>query len=117
MAQAFASVGARMSDRTGPILQQQAALTDDADSLAASGEPPCVALPTADDACAMAVPLMDVTDRVTGLVVAVGGTRRAPIWVPLDSSAPRWTSALARLRQASDSVIAGRRDASVARGR
>jgi uncharacterized protein len=117
MADAFAAVGARRSEREDAAPAQQPALIDNADSLMASGEPPCVALRTEPATCATAIPLMDMTDRLTGLVIAVGGAQHGTLWVPLDSGGTRWSSALARLRQAGDSALAGRRDASMARGR
>jgi len=116
-ADAFAAVGARLSERAGVAAPQQLATGDNADSLMASGEPPCVAMRADSAACATTVPLMDVTDRITGLVIATGGQQRALFWVPLDSTAPHWTASLTRLRQAGDSALAGRRDASMARGR
>jgi uncharacterized membrane protein (UPF0182 family) len=116
-AEAFAAVGAQLSERSGTAAPQQVAVSDDADSLMASGEPPCVAMRPDGAACATAVPLTDMADHVTGLVVATGGARGGMLWVPLDSTAPHWTSALTRLRQAGDSALAGRRDASMARGR
>ncbi len=116
LADAFGSVGARTSERagTGPLLQP--AVTDNADSLMAGGQPPCIAA-RGDNACASIVPLMDVTDHVVGLMVSTGGAERGVDWVPLDGTPPLWTSVVSRLRQAGDSVLVGRRDASVTRGR
>ncbi len=80
-----------------------------------SGQPPCIAA-RADNACATVVPLMDVTDHVAGLVVATGGAERDVVWVPLDWAPALWTSVVSRLRQAGDSVLGSRRDASTSRG-
>ena len=116
LADAFGSVGARASERAGagPLLQP--AVADNADSLMTSGQPPCIAAQS-DNACATVVPLMDVTDHVVGLVVATGGAERAVVWVPLDGAPALWTSVVSRLRQAGDSVLGSRRDASTSRGR
>ena len=118
-AAAFAAAGARIVTSPGdPIVPaEHVALVDNADTVLATGEPPCVASRVAGGvACTWSVPLVDARDRVTGLVVATGGVRRAMLWVPLDSMAPRWPAALDRLQRAADSG-ASRREGPVARGR
>jgi uncharacterized protein len=129
MADAFAAVGGRSSELGAPAAPLQPVVADNADSLMASGEPPCIALRPGDGSattgeagvtpltCATVVPLANGADRVTGLVVGTGGSTRAILWVPIDSAATQWPSAVSRLRQAGDSAVAGRRDASLARGR
>lgn len=67
--------------------------------------------------CAWSIPLVDASDHVAGLVVATGGVDRGLMWVPLDSTGPRWPAMLERLQHESDSVVATRRETSMARGR
>jgi hypothetical protein len=118
-AEAFAAAGGFVAPPVGePIAAaHHVALTDNADTVLATGEPPCVAPRLADGiACTWSVPLVDARDRVTGLVTATGGPRRQFLWVPVDSTAPRWSTALDRLQRVSDSA-AGRREGPVAHGR
>jgi hypothetical protein len=91
--------------------------SDHADSILASGQPPCVAAAPREGPCTWSVPLVDASDRVVGLVVASGGLDRGLRWVPLDSIGPRWSVALERLQHESDSVVATRHETSVAHGR
>jgi hypothetical protein len=118
-AAAFAAAGAHVVSPAGDpvVAAQHVALVDNADTVLATGQPPCVAVRVMDGVvCTWSVPLVDARDRVTGVVMATGGTRRAVVWVPLDSTAPRWPTALDRLQRAADSGT-GRREGPVARGR
>ena len=122
-AEAFAAAGGRGAqpedDSRGDSRAAPARLasTDHADSILASGQPPCVAAAPGQGPCTWSVPLVDAGDRVAGLVVATGGLDRGLAWVPLDSIGPRWSAALERLQHESDSVVAIRHETSVARGR
>lgn len=114
MADAFGAVGTRTSNaRPGAMAAPHAPATDNADTVLASGEPPCIA---ADNACAWSIPMIDAADHVTGIVVGTGGARRVVSWVPLTSSGPRWPAALERLQHAAESSSA-RREPALARGR
>lgn len=115
----FAASGAYAGVSTGDraLAAEHVALADNADTVLGTGEPPCVALSFPEGTvCTWSVPLVDARDRVTGVIMATGGTRRRILWVPLDSTAPRWPTALDRLQRVTDSGPA-RRDAPVARGR
>ena len=122
LATAYAFAAAGGGSRLGFVSGDSApparrlALVDNADTVLASGQPPCVAPRQSGGACIWSVPVIDAADRVTGLVTAVGGLHRALVWTPLDSSGPRWPAALDRLQRTGDSA-AGRRDGPVARGR
>jgi uncharacterized protein len=110
-----ALAGAPPGDRA--LAAERVALADNADTVLGSGQPPCIALNFPEGvSCTWSVPLVDARDRVTGVIVATGGTRRRILWVPVDSTAPRWTSALDRLQRAADSG-AVRREGPAARGR
>ncbi len=75
------------------------ATLDGADS-AASREPLYALIP--GGALAASWPLLDVRDRVRGLIVARGGAVRGTAWLPLDAENVRWSGVLDDLR-ASDS--------------
>ncbi len=96
MSDAFGAVGARPSELAGVAAPLQPAVGDNADSLMASGEPPCVALHPGDAACAMIVPLTNGADRVVGLVIGVGGSNaRAPLGATRLSHCPMGLRSLA----------------------
>jgi hypothetical protein len=119
-AEAFAVAGgrgARPPDDSRASPPVRVAPSDHADSVLASGQPPCIAGRATGGPCAWSVPLVDASDRVVGLVVATGGVDRGLMWVPLDSAGPRWAAALERLQHETDSVVAKQRETSVARGR
>lgn len=67
---------------------------------------------------AVAVPILDATDRVRGVVVVTGGATYEPHWRPLAGDAgPRWTSVVDRLTRVPDSLAnAVPRDARAIRG-
>jgi len=118
-AAAFAAAGAHVVSPAGDpvVVAQHVALVDNADTVLATGQPPCVAARLVDGVvCTWSVPLVDARDRVTGVVMATGGARRTLLWMPLDSTAPRWPTALDRLQRAADSGT-GRREGPVAHGR
>jgi uncharacterized protein len=110
-----AFVGAPPGD--GPLAAERVELADNADTVLGTGQPPCVVVHFQEGAsCTWSVPLVDARDRVTGVVMVTGGARRRILWVPVDSSGPRWPSALDRLQRAADSGAA-RREGPAARGR
>jgi len=65
---------------------------------------------------ALAIPLVDDTERLRGLLIGVGGATRTTIWYPLAAPGPRWSVVLDRLRSL-DSTGNGARDGSLAHGR
>jgi hypothetical protein len=64
---------------------------------------------------ALALPLVDESERVRGLLIGTGGTNRVAMWDSLPVPGPRWPSVLDRLRSADSSGSA--RDATLAHGR
>ncbi len=115
----FAASGAFLGTPPGDraLAAERVELADNADTVLGTGQPPCVALKFPEGvSCTWSVPLVDARDRVTGVIMATGGIHRRILWVPLDSTAPRWPSALDRLQRAADSGAA-RREGPAARGR
>ena len=110
-----AFVGAPPGDRA--LAAEHVALADNADTVLGTGQPPCIALSFPEGvSCTWSVPIVDARDRVTGVIMATGGARRRILWVPIDSTGPRWPFALDRLQRAADSGAA-RREGPAARGR
>ncbi len=69
------------------------------DSALAGSAAPVMALPRAGTA-AYVLPLLDRTERLRGLFVALGGPSHRSLWLPASESAPIWSEALDRLRAA-----------------
>ena len=67
-------------------------------------------------ATGVTIPLVDESDRVRGLLVAIGGANPVVMWDSLPIDGPRWGSVLERLRSL-DTAGGGARDASLAHGR
>jgi uncharacterized membrane protein (UPF0182 family) len=65
---------------------------------------------------ALAIPLVDESERLRGLLIGVGGATRATIWYPLASPGPRWSVVLDRLRSL-DSAGSAAREGPLAHGR
>lgn len=65
---------------------------------------------------AIALPLVDDTDRLRGLLIGTGGPNRHTAWYPLDAPGQRWSAVLDRLRSV-DSTGGPARDGPLARGR
>lgn len=61
------------------------------------------------------IPVVDMDDRLAGVVVVPGDARLDPAWLPFDDAGLRWSAAVARLRRWSDSTTA-RGDARAVRG-
>ena len=77
------------------------ATLDGADS-AAAREPTHVVFPSLNGV-ASAWPLLDSTERVRGVVAAIGGVTRSTTWLPLASDGHRWGAVVDQLRM-SDTV-------------
>jgi hypothetical protein len=65
---------------------------------------------------ALALPLVDQTDRVRGLLIGTGGVSRATVWYPIAAATPRWSAILDRLRSV-DSAGSAAREGPLAHGR
>jgi uncharacterized membrane protein (UPF0182 family) len=87
---------------------------DGADSALTSDHLP-LALPGARST-AIALPLVDETDRLRGLLIGTGGTSRTTYWYPLANAGPRWSNILDRLRSV-DSAGSAAREGPLAHGR
>src|SRR5581483_11036464 len=89
-ANAFGRYGARgesTAARRVPTL-------DGADSALAGDQLPFALVTRGDSATAMALPLIDETDRLRGLLIGTGGARRRTGWYPLPMAGPRWAAIL-----------------------
>jgi hypothetical protein len=53
---------------------------------------------------AIALPLVDESDRLRGLFIGVGGATRTAVWYPLAAAGPRWGTVLDRLRSVDSTV-------------
>jgi len=47
---------------------------------------------------ALAIPLVDQTERLRGLLIGSGGASQSTVWYPLATPGPRWSAVLDRLR-------------------
>jgi uncharacterized membrane protein (UPF0182 family) len=65
---------------------------------------------------AIALPLVDDTDRLRGLLIGTGGPSRRTLWYPLATPGPRWSAVLDRLRSV-DSAGSAARDGPLVPGR
>jgi uncharacterized membrane protein (UPF0182 family) len=63
---------------------------------------------------AIALPLVDESERIRGLLIGTGGPNRIAMWDSLATPGPRWPAVLDRLRSVDSS---GSRDATIAHGR
>jgi uncharacterized membrane protein (UPF0182 family) len=89
-------------------------LLNGADSAFAADELP-IAL-RGGSTTAIALPLVDDTDRLRGLVIGLGGATDSTLWYPLPSPGPRWNAVLDRLRSV-DSAGSAAREGPLAYGR
>src|SRR5204862_4693573 len=85
-----------------------------ADSALASDDVPIV-LP-GSKTTALAIPLVDESERLRGLLIGVGGATRTTLWYPVATSGPRWSVMLDRLRSL-DSAGSAAREGPLAHGR
>lgn len=65
---------------------------------------------------AVALPLVDDTDRLRGLFIGTGGPARGTMWYPLTAPGPRWSAVLDRMRSV-DSAGSAARDGPLVAGR
>ena len=81
-------------------------LPDDtgADSALAGTPPPLIAFPRLGTSATI-LPLLDRSERLRGLFIALGGSGHRSVWLPAREPAPLWNEALDRLR-ATDTVSA-----------
>jgi hypothetical protein len=71
------------------------------DSALADSPAPLIAFPrVGGGTTGYVIPLLDRTERVSGLFVALGGPAHRSVWLPARESAPVWSEALDRLRAA-----------------
>ena len=96
------------------------AWSDGADSLARDGGTLPIVLPSG--ALALAQPVLDSSDRIAGLLVAVGHEQRGAAgsavryWIPAAHPGARWNTVVDEMRRALDSTAAISRDARVVHG-
>jgi hypothetical protein len=115
---AKAEAMARYGSSTIGSTPRFAARPDGADSTLAGEGPAVFALPSPAHPTAWALPLLDASDRVTGLVVALGGPRHPVLWVPSQLTGPRWREqVLEPLRRTLDAPGGVPRDARRLHGR
>jgi hypothetical protein len=74
------------------------------DSALAGTPAPLIALPSLETT-GYVLPLLDRSERLRGLLVALGGPGHRTLWLPAGESAPVWSEALDRLR-AADTISA-----------
>ncbi|MBC7672130.1 MAG: UPF0182 family protein [Polaromonas sp.] len=90
---AFAAAGFR-----GDSLEvKHFATPDGADSSASAHEPTYALLPTLGGVASL-WPLLDSTERVRGMVAAIGGSARVTAWLPVASDGRRWGAVVDLLR-------------------
>lgn len=89
-------------------------LLNGADS-ALSGDEVPIALPGATTT-AVALPLVDDTDRLRGLMIGLGGATDSTLWYQLPTPGPRWNAVLDRLRSV-DSARSAVREGPLGYGR
>jgi uncharacterized membrane protein (UPF0182 family) len=111
---AQANAFGRYGDLTSSDPPRRVPTLDGADTTLTTDDLPIV-LPGAQTT-AIALPLVDETDRLRGLLIGTGGPTRHTAWYPLDSPGQRWSGVLDRLRSV-DSTGGPARDGPLARGR
>jgi uncharacterized membrane protein (UPF0182 family) len=111
---AQANAFGRYGSRTDNDPPRRVPTLDGADTSLTTDDLPIV-LPGAQTT-ATALPLVDETDRLRGLLIGTGGPSRHTVWYPLDAPGQRWSAVLDRLRSV-DSTGGPVRDGPLARGR
>jgi hypothetical protein len=111
---AQASAFGRYGTRTDSDAPRSVPVHDGADS-ALTADPLPFALPITH-APAIALPLVDETDRLRGLLIGTGGAIRLTMWYPLGASTMRWSAIIDRLRSV-DSAGSAAREGPLAHGR
>ncbi len=89
------------ADSAAPV---RAVVLDAADSILATGAVPCIVLAGTDGACAWTIPLVDLHDRVAGLVVAVGGPTPSVFWYRASRPGRPWPGVQEQLEHPSDTA-------------
>jgi len=111
---AQANAFGRYGSQTDNFPPRQIPALDGSDTSLVGDDLPMV-LP-GSQATAVALPLVDDTGRLRGLLIGTGGTRRGAAWYDLATSGPRWSAVLDRLRSL-DSAGSNSREGPLAHGR
>jgi hypothetical protein len=111
---ATAAAFGRYGSRTTNDAARHVPVFSGADSALATDDVPIV-LP-GSKTTALAIPLVDESERLRGLLIGVGGATRATFWYPVAAPGPRWSVVLDRLRSL-DSTGSAARDGPLAHGR
>jgi len=98
----------------GPGIGRRVPVLNGADSALAGDEVP-IALRGGSSAV-VALPLVDESDRLRGLIIGIGGASDSTLWYPLPTPGPRWGFVLDRLRSV-DSAGSAAREGPLATGR
>lgn len=98
----------------GAGVRRRVPLLNGSDSALAGDELP-IAL-RGGSTTAVALPLVDETDHLRGLMIGLGGATDSTLWYPLPGSGPRWNGVLDRLRSV-DSAGSVAREGTLAYGR
>ncbi len=109
-AAAFGEFGMRTDSRA----PRRVPVLDGADSALAGDDIP-LALP-ARGTTALALPLIDDSDRLRGILIGTGGANPVTAWAPLPSPGGRWSAVIDRLRSI-DSTGGATREGPLAHGR
>ncbi len=111
-----AAVLARYSFRGEPLRRGRPAGGESPDTLLERAPLAAFMLPSAAG-LGVSHAVLDAHDRLAGLVVATGGSRRASHWLPLEEDGARWSTLLDMLQRTLDTIADFPRDARAARGR
>jgi hypothetical protein len=102
-AEALAVVGLR---REEGVVRRRVPMVDGSDTMEEGGDttashsPTLVMLPSG--VSAWTLPMLNARDRLSGVLVAVGGARRELRWFAASDTSVNWQSLLERMRQAAD---------------
>ena len=111
---AQAAAFGQFGTRTGGEPPRRVPVLDGADSALAGDDIP-LAMP-ARGTTALALPMIDDSDRLRGLLIGTGGANPVTAWAPLTAAGARWSAVIDRLRSI-DSTGAGTREGPLAHGR
>lgn len=98
-ARAQASAFARFGTRGESDVARHLPDDEGPDSALADTPPPVLAFPSLGTT-GVVLPLLDRSERLRGLFIALGGPAHRSVWMPATESAPVWSEALDRLRAA-----------------